>query len=435
MPKLTDAQRRILAHIGTEWVTESTIANAAGTTRNICPTLGALEKAGVVERRTFGGSDGGPCRAPEWRRLPAAYDMETGATAGADLTDTQRATLDSIGSEWTPVADIARPNIARTLDSLERAGLIEQSKAHLATVSNGRAWYVRRKGPTSAESQAIDSMAARVRNRPEPEPESDDAAPAPKPARDESAPESYSGEAFKAAPAPAINPADVSGFREWWNDYLSPGRFADDKGMSEREAVALIERGRAAHDYMAPLARALKALNPDVVLAAGELTTSGGPVGLLYRPAGFRPAGSRPIYRESTFATRWVVNGTPYGQEYPGGPAGAYLAAHDYCKRAADVWAPGDKAARTFAGIGYGRLAWVEHAPDTRPGMDTREARGVEPGETGRPAFLIIGQRPDAGLLVALAFEGESVSRVDIRPDEYRPTMAPRLIARDNPGA
>jgi hypothetical protein len=67
--------------------------------------------------------------------------------------------------------------------------------------------------------------------------------------------------------------------------------------------------------------------------------------------------------------------------------------------------------------------------------MDTREARGVEPGETGRPAFLIIGQRPDAGLLVALAFEGESVSRVDIRPDEYRPTMAPRLIARDNPGA
>lgn len=342
------------------------------------------------------------------------------------LTDTQRAVFESIGTEWTHVADIARPNIARTLDSLERAGLIEQEKAYLATVSNGRAWNVRRKVPTSAEQSAVDSMAARVRNRPE---------PAPKPARDESAPASYSGEAFKPAPAPAIKPGDVLAFREWWNDYLTPGAFAADKGISELDATALIARGRAAHDYGAPLARALKALNSDVVLAAGELTKSGGPVGFLYRPAGFRPAGSRPIYRESTFATRWVVDGTPFGQEYPGDAAGAYMAAHDFVRRAADVWAPGDQTARTFAGIGYGRLAWVEHAPDTRPGMDTREARGVEPGETGRPAHLIIGERADAGLLVTLAFEGDSVSRVDIRPHEYRPTMAPRYIARGNPGA
>jgi hypothetical protein len=366
------------------------------------------------------------------------------------LTDTQRRVLDHIGpgSEWVDVRKVAnaaptsaRPNIARTLDSLERAGLIEQSKAHLATVSNGRAWYVRRKGPTSAESQAIDSMAARVRNRPEPEPESDDAAPAygsPAHVNDPARPPVRRSRVWnrdESAPAPAINPADVVGFREFWNDYLSPGRFADDKGISEREALALIERGRAAHDYGAPLARNLKALNADVAMAAGELYGPGGPIGLLYRPAGFRPAGSRPIYRESTFATRWVVNGTPYGQEYAADAAGAYLAAHDYIRRTSGAWAPGDKAARTFAGIGYGRLAWVEHAPDPRPGMDTREARGVEPGETGRPAFLIIGQRPDAGLLVALAFEGESVSRVDIRPDEYRPTMAPRRIARDNPGA
>lgn len=349
------------------------------------------------------------------------------------LTDTQRATLESIGSKWTPVADIARPNIARTLDSLERAGLIEQRKANLATVSNGRTWEVRR----------IDSMAARVRNRPEPEStpalpgaftrdsmREDDA-----PKRDESAPRSYSGEAFKPAPAPVINPADVVGFREFWNDYLSPGKFAADKGISHPAAIALIARGRAAHDYGAPLARALKALNPDVVLAAGELHATGGPVGLLYRPAGFRPAGSRPIYRESTFATRWIVDGTPYGQEYPADAAGAYLAAYDYVKRAADSWAPGDKAARTFAGIGFGRMSWVEYAPDTRPGMDTREARGVEPGETGRPAHLVIGERPDAGLLVTLAFEGDSVRRVDIRPDEYRPTMPPRYIARGNPDA
>ena len=231
-----------------------------------------------------------------------------------------------------------------------------------------------------------------------------------------------------------VSPADVMGFREWWNDYLTPARFAEHKEMTESDALALIARGRAAHDYGAPHARDVKALNADVVLAAGEHATNGRPVALLYRPAGYRPAGSRSIWRDATLATRWTVDGTPYGLECPADAAGAYRAALDYVRRTRDVWGPSDRIGRmsegigqTFAGIGFGLLGWIEWAPDPRPGMES--------GVKGRPAHLIIGERARDGLLVTLAFEGDSVSRVDVRPDEYRPIMAPRHIAREHAGA
>mgnify|MGYP006430033673 CR=1 FL=1 len=352
----------------------------------------------------------------EWGRADAGNAGETGADVpGPDLTDAQNRVLESIGDEWTPVSNIARPNIAGTLDSLERAGLIEQEKAYLANASNGRLWRVRRL-PSNVPGDRGEHPGADVERE-----------------KRERIQTYRTRRTYTNAPADTagpvnVNPADVLGFREFWNDYLTPDAFAADMGISKPEALALIERGRAAHDYGAPHAKTAKALNRDVVLAGG--TPYARPVALLYRPAGYRPAGSRSIWRDATLATRWTVDGTPYGQEYPlkgGGAYGATRAALDYVRRTRDVWAPGDESGRTFAGIGFGLLGWIEWAPDPRP--------GVESGVDGRPAYLIIGERARDGLLVTLAFEGDSVSRVDVRPDEYRPAMPPRHIAREHSGA
>lgn len=64
-----------------------------------------------------------------------------------------------------------------------------------------------------------------------------------------------------------MNLTDQEFFLEWWNNYLTVGKIAEDYGISEAEAMATIERGKISNhlEYLRKEIRAER-------ISMGEIT-------------------------------------------------------------------------------------------------------------------------------------------------------------------